>query len=213
MEELATPTLFKEVPVDDWGIQRPPSVCVRLPRQFSALLSVGAVTAFLLPQLPGRSSSASFKYSRLGYRRQEIPQAPQSFSGVALSDTQFDKEGIDEAIRHLRLYTQSLANNGAAVGMRGRVELCIQKLLKFCAALDPLTFMKSAKELDGFTHARICPKGGPIAYRASFLLKAFMQADLLRNNAKLRDSIMQSFRIVLPQDVIAFIYTSLYDSL
>ena len=56
--------------------------------------------------------------------------------------------------------------------------------------------------MEGHTHAVSKLRGGPIAYRASFLLKAFLQADILRNNADLKLSVGQALRMVLPQSVV-----------
>jgi hypothetical protein len=104
----------------------------------------------------------------------------------------FDREAVASAMHHLRTLCP---NYDSSSPERVNIEMTILKLTHLEAALDPVMFAKSARNLEGMVQmdAKVVQR---TAFKVRFFLEAFMHAALLKKDSDLAKSVEAAVRMV-----------------
>lgn len=187
-----------------WLPDPPPSETLRAPRPFCEAVANQQWYSLLLPHFPwrarGGASGVVISFRTLLITPGEVPQltsrrATSESSGTA-SLTSAMVARIGDALRAHASALDSQSEEGQV--QFEALEECVAVLDTVEQELDPITFLKSIRELDGKAGSALSEHGRNIQYKVSFIVKAMMMADMLRSSDNLADAIAQGVGILLP---------------
>lgn len=179
------------------------TTCVRLPEPFCHLILSGAWTSFLLPQGSGSApqcdwaNAVRFSWELLG--RPRLPIVPPRFGGdnSADGDVCIDAEMLvymADVARELAGGIDTASTEGRA--QHAKLENVIRAMELAWKQTDAISFQKSVREMRGVALERVSGKTTP--YKVSFLVKAMLFANVLRNSQDMRVALECSVNIILP---------------